>query len=216
MRRTAALVIVLVLVVAAAAYAGFDEYQSYNSPAAICQREADDTELGFISVMPAIHVQNGTNTGVLTVEVGGSACSPIVGFMITSIHPVVSGVVNASFVEYQGIPISKTNPELIDQPALGSIPVSNVTAGQRYSIVYNVALQSGGSGPSGNITFTATVYTPLNSSLDQNLTAAVNYLVSSYNPKLGLLPETRAPLPIGSAATTIWPRLHCPGTGGAT
>lgn len=130
-KRLAATVIIVLLILATASYAGFTEYQNYNSPAAECQREANqgDSQVGFILVNPTINVQSGTTSGILTVKVDGSACAPVIGFAITSIHPLLSGVVNASFLEYQGNLVGKNHPEPIDEPASGSIPISNVTAG---------------------------------------------------------------------------------------
>ena len=158
MRRI--IVAVIVIIVIAAACIGFVEYQNYNSPSGKCQREAaqGDAEVGIIDVYPNISVRSGTTSGILTVNIDGSACSPITGFTITSIHPLVNGVVNTPFVEYQGILVSATHPEPTGEPASGSIPVSNVTIGQAYSINYTITANDPAWGNRGTITFTAVGY----------------------------------------------------------
>jgi len=195
MRRIIALTIILILVGATVAYVGVNSYLSYNSPSAKCQREASqgDSQVGVILVIPALKVQFGTSSGVFTVRLSGSACSTITGFTITSISPLVSGVVGASFVRYQGDLISGANPEPISEPASGSIPVSNVTIGQSYSFTYAITEPPGGFSSGTNnttVTFTAAGYTLVTIPLAGNITSAVNYLTSTYNPHLGLIPET--------------------------
>ena len=192
MRLAAALVGVAILIVATVAYVSFSEYESYNSSSGTCEREAaqGSSQVGFILISPSIKVQFGTTSGVLGVKIGGSACSPITGFEITSMRPILGGVVNTPFVQYQGSVIGPNHPEPVGEPASGSINVSNVTVGQEYSMNYTVTTAGPNYGSSGALTFTATGYTPLSFSLDKNLTSAIDYLLADYNPKLGLIPET--------------------------
>jgi len=190
MQRVIAACAVLFLIVVAA-YVGYVEYQNYNSPLATCQRErAQGYRVGEIIIAPALRVEFGTTSGTFTVEIDGSACSPITGFAITSIHPQLDGVVNASFVDYKGKPISPTNPEPVGKPVYGSISVSNATVGQTFSFNYTITAKYPGWGSSGASAFNVTGYDLVNAPIGQDLTRAVEYLLSYYNPRLGLIPET--------------------------
>lgn len=191
MRRILTWAIVLLVVGASVSYVGITQYQSYNTPLAKCQREAaQGYDLGAPLIISNIYVQFGTDSGVLSVKVDGSGCSAITGLTITSIRPFLSGVVNTSFLEYQGVPVGPSHPVPLNEPSYGSIAVSNVSIGRDYSFSYILTTQDGQFGSSGEITLTARGYTPINYSLDQNLSSASGYLVANYNPELGLIPET--------------------------
>jgi hypothetical protein len=153
-RTLTAIVIVAIVVIAVVSYM---EYQDYNSPTAKCDRNAaqGDSQVGFIFVNPTITVAQGASTGSLSVTLGGSTCAPISGFVITAVYPLLSGVVNASFIEYQGALISPAHPEPVSEPASGSVSLSNVSATQSYTLTYKITLATNGpefSSQQGNIT----------------------------------------------------------------
>ena len=191
MRRIIVWAIVVILVGASVAYVYITENQSSNSALAKCQsEEAKGYNLEPPVVSPTIFVQFGTTTGVFSVKIGGSQCSPITGLTINSIRPFVNGVVGTSFIMYNGGLVGPSNPVPLNEPASGWMTVSNVSVGQTYSFNYTLTVEAPGWGSSGTITLTAVGYTPISFSLDQNLDQAANHLVANYNSKLGLIPET--------------------------
>lgn len=139
-KRTLAAIIIVAIVVIATV--GYTEYQNYNSPTAKCDRNAaqGDSQVGFILLNPTISVAQGASIGNLTIRLPGSGCAPISGFVITAVQPFLTGVVNASFIEYQGTLITPAHPEPIGQPASGSVSLSNVSASQSYTFTYKITL----------------------------------------------------------------------------
>ncbi len=141
-RSKLTLTVIIIVAIVVIGAVGYTEYQTYNSPTAKCDRNAaqGDSAVGEILVFSNIIVNQGTNAGNLTMRLSGSACAPISDFVITAVNPFLSGVVNASFIEYQGVLVSPAHPEPIGQQASGSISLSNVSATQSYTFTYKIAL----------------------------------------------------------------------------
>jgi hypothetical protein len=156
-RTITAVTIILIVIVAAVA---LTEYQDYNSPLAKCERDAaqGDSQVGFIRVNPSITVEPGTTSGNLTVTLQNNVCAPISGFVITAVQPLLSGVINSSFIEYQGALVAPAHPVPLDKAASGSIILSDISANQSYTLSYVVKLATnvaGWTSQTGAITFTA-------------------------------------------------------------
>ncbi len=118
--RTGPLVIgILVLAVLAAAFLLISDQKPGNSTSQ-CSKD----ESGLASVLGRMTIQTGTNAGNLTLTVDNSTCSSITGVTVTASQPAISGVVNSTFVEYYGSPVSATNRLPAGEVASGYLEVS--------------------------------------------------------------------------------------------
>jgi hypothetical protein len=138
-RTWTAVIVIAIVAVAAVAYT---EYQYNNAPISRCESDAEqgDSMVGYILITPVVNVAQGASTGNMTVRLSGSGCAPISGFVITAVRPFLSGVIDASFLDYQGRLVTAAHPEPVDEPASGSINLSNVSAAQSYTFTYKITL----------------------------------------------------------------------------
>jgi len=90
-----------------------------------------------------ITLQSGSAASNLTLTVTDTTCTPITGVTVTSVDPQLAGVVNTPFVEFNGVLISAASPLPAGQLGTGSLPVTGVTAGQKYVFTVQVAFASG-------------------------------------------------------------------------
>ncbi|MGD0637006.1 MAG: hypothetical protein ABSA72_03075 [Nitrososphaerales archaeon] len=135
-RSTTGLVIIsiLVLAVVAAAYLVTSD-KKQGSLSAQCAKG----ESGLASVLGRMTMQSGTDSGNLTLTVDNSTCSPIVAVTVSASQPTIAGVVNSTFVDFYGSPVSASNRLPSGEVASGYLAVSGVTVGQQYKLTVLVS-----------------------------------------------------------------------------
>ena len=136
--RTGLLVVViLVLAVLAAGFLVISD-QKHSTSSNQCSKNGS----GLASVLGRMTVQSGTNAGNLTLTVDNSTCSSITGVTVTASQPAIAGVVNSTFIDYYGSPVSSSNRLPAGQVASGYLAVSGVTTGQQYKLTVSVSFYS--------------------------------------------------------------------------
>jgi hypothetical protein len=130
-------IVVLVLAVVAAAFlVTSGQKQSTSS------NQCSKNESGLASVLGRMTLQPGTDAGNLTLTVDNSTCSSITGVTVTASQPAIDGVVNSTFIDYYGSPISTSNRLPAGEEASGYLAVSGVTAAQHYNLTVKVSFYS--------------------------------------------------------------------------
>jgi hypothetical protein len=95
------------------------------------------------TLLGTLTVPAGGTAGNLTLTLENSTCSSITAVTITASQPGISGIVNSTFIEYYGTPISVSNPLPVGQNAIGQLHVEGLATGQQYKLTLRVTLSSG-------------------------------------------------------------------------
>ena len=134
------LLVIIILVVAVIA-AGFLLLSDQRAPSSTSKCTPGESSLA--TVLGTLTVPSGGSTGNLTMTVENSTCSSITGIMVTAAQPTLAGVVNSTFVEYYGTPVSASNALPVGQGAAGQLHVTGIAAGQQYRLTVKVTFSSG-------------------------------------------------------------------------
>ncbi|MGA2198572.1 MAG: hypothetical protein ABSG45_01400 [Nitrososphaerales archaeon] len=105
--------------------------------------KCSSTGTSLATMFGRISVPNGPTGSNFTLTVINSTCSPITGITVTSVQPQIAGVVNSTFVEYNGTVVNPSNPLPEGQLGTGSLAVSGIDAGQKYVFTIAIDFSSG-------------------------------------------------------------------------
>ncbi len=105
--------------------------------------KCSNTGTSLVSMFGSISVPYGPAGSNFTLTVINSTCSPITGITVVSVQPQIAGVVNSTFVQYNGTVVNPSSPLPAGQLGTGSLAVSGIDAGQKYVFTITIDFSSG-------------------------------------------------------------------------
>lgn len=137
-RRNSVIVAVIVLAIVVAVAVGDYEY-SVEQRNAECSQSATN----LVGMFGMVSLPTELIGSSLSLTVTDTTCTPIVGITVTSVQPEIAGVVNASFVKFNGVLVSPTSPLPGGHIGTGSVAVTGITAGENYTLTVVISFASG-------------------------------------------------------------------------
>jgi hypothetical protein len=132
--RNKALIVAVVAIVVVVTAVGLYSYSAQQQRS----KECSESAMGPVAMFGRLSLPYGSTGSNLTLTVTNTTCSPIVGVLVVSVQPSVAGVSNATFVEFDGNLVSASSPLPAGQIATGSLPVTGIQAGQKYTLLVTV------------------------------------------------------------------------------